>query len=209
VISFAVVGHEQRTAAAARLAHSIGAAISWDDGTNGAEANHLNAWKLTGNTESSWAAVLEDDALPVDGFLEQAQHVLAAAPEPVVSLYLGTAKPPRWQNRIDDAIEHAARTGAHWITGPHAIHAVAVAIHTDLRDDWLGFAHDSLLPIDERISAWCVSRGHTVAYTWPSLVDHADGPTLIQHRDAIPRTEPRRAWRTGTRDLWNSKAVTL
>jgi hypothetical protein len=194
MISCAVVAHEERLTAATELAHTLGAVISLDDGSKGADANHLEAWRLTqlpDDEECVWSAVFEDDAQPVPDFLAQAESALAVAPEPVVSFYLGTGRPPRWQERIPGALATADRSKACWLTATHAKHAVALAIHTDLREDW------------------CVTRRHRVAYCNPSLVDHADWPTLIQHRDEKPRDIPRRAWRTGTRDRWNSKTVAL
>lgn len=209
LISFAVVAHQTRLTEAAQLAHTLGAVITLDDGSIGADRNHLRAWADTSTLDSDWAVVVEDDAEPVPGFLEQAEQALAVAPEPVVSLYLGQSRPPRWQERIAPAIRHADRTGSCWITAVHTIHAVALAIHADLREDWLDFAHANPLPIDERMSAWCVAREHRVAYSWPSLTDHADGPTLIEHRDARPRDAPRKAWRTGTREYWTSTSVSM
>lgn len=209
MISCAVVAHTARLTQATELARSLGAVITVDDGTLGAERNHIRAWERTAEVDAEWALTLEDDAIPVPGFLEQTERALTAAPEAVVSFYLGMAKPRRWQERIPSAIARADIEDAHWLTAPHAIHAVAIAIHAELRRDWLDFAHDSKLPIDERVSAWCVARGHRVAYAHPSLVEHADGPTLIQHRDGKPRNEPRVAWRTGTRDTWNSKTVAM
>ena len=47
--------------------------------------------------------------------------------------------------------------------------------------------------IDEAITVWCQERGHEVSYCVPSIVDHADGPTLIDHPDGIERDMPRRA----------------
>lgn len=209
MISFAVVAHPARTIDALAKALPGDTVFCSDDFGIGADANHLRAWSATCGKNSIWAAVLEDDALPVSGFLGQAKKALAAAPEPVVSLYLGTSRPRRWQERIPAALAKADRTNAHWLTAPHAIHAVAVAVHADLREDWLDYAYDNQLPIDERISAWCVARGHRVAYTVPSLCDHADGPTLIQHRDDKPRDAPRKAWRIGTREYWNSKTQAM
>lgn len=209
MISFAVVGHEARIVAATDLAHTVGAIISLDDGSLGADRNHLRAWEETATLDAAWSGVLEDDAQPVAGFVEQAEQALAVAPEPVVSFYLGRGRPPRWQERIDRANRVADRTNSCWITAPHAIHAVGIAIRTELRDDWLDFAHHNPLPIDERLSAWCVAREHRVAYTWPSLLDHRDGPTLVEHRDARPRDIPRVAWRTGTHTTWTSKAVAM
>ncbi|WP_306365453.1 hypothetical protein [Nocardia sp. CC227C] len=204
----AVVGHPARIVQATDLARSIGGVLALDDG-RGPEANHLAAWHATAHRPASWSCVLEDDALPVTGFTEQAEIALAAAPTPVVSFYLGKGMPPRWQHRIHGALQLADRETAHWITTSHVLHAVAVAIRTELVADWLDWAPDSKLPADERLSAWCKTRGHRVAYTVPSLVEHADGPTVMRHRDQQPRTVPRIAWRTGTRETWNSKAVSM
>lgn len=210
VISFAVVGHHARIIEATSLAHSIGAVITLDDGSIGASGNHMRAWDATSTLESTWAAVLEDDAQPVAGFVEQAEQALAVAPEPVVSFYLGQTRPRRWnEERIPPAIARANDSDAHWIVSTHVLHAVAVAIHVGLREDWLGFAQTSTLPIDERLTAWCTARDHKVAYAWPSLVDHADGPTLVAHKNPGGVTGPRRAWRTGARGEWNSAAVRM
>jgi GR25 family glycosyltransferase involved in LPS biosynthesis len=209
VISWAVVGHEARTIQATDLAHQLGAVITIDDGTAGADANHLKAWDMVNALGSRWSAVMEDDAVPVRGFLEQAEAALAAAPAPVVSFYVGTGRPVRWQDSITRAIATADRVGAHWITCNHLLHAVAVAIRTDLVEDWLSWSPTSNRPIDERLTAWCLTRKHQVAYTWPCLVDHADGPTLVKHRDGRPRDLPRKARRTGTREAWTSAATPM
>jgi hypothetical protein len=209
VISTAVVAHEARIVAATELAHALGAVITVDDGSLGAEANHLIAWEATGTAESEWSLVVEDDALPVPGFLEQAEQALAVAPTPIVSFYLGKTKPKAWQHRIAQAVAHADMADAHWIDTHYLLHAVAVAMRTELREDWLATAPTLDFPIDQRLSEWARMRGHRIAYTLPSLVEHADWPTLVQHRDRQPRTEARIAWRTGTRDSWNRITVTI
>jgi hypothetical protein len=209
VISCCVVGHADRIVEATDLARTLGAAVVMDDGTIGADANHLLAWAETARTETEWCAVLEDDALPVAGFVEQAELALAAAPADVVSFYLGKGRPVRWQYLIPGALEKADQGRAHWITTNHMLHAVAVAMRAPLRADWLAWADTSTLPIDDRLGAWCRSRRHSIAYTVPSLVEHSDLPTLVRHRDRRPRTKPRAAWRTGVREVWNSKAVAM
>lgn len=207
MISFAVVGHTARIVEATDLARTVNAAVTMDDGRLGADGNHLLAWADTRRRESEWAVVLEDDAQPVARFLEQVDLALAAAPADVVSFYLGRGRPARWQYVIPGALNQADQCHAHWITTDHMLHAVAVAMRTRLREDWLSWAQSSVLPIDQRLGAWCRARGHTIAYTIPSLVEHADLPTLV--RDRGPRTRPRCAWRTGMRDVWNSKAVPM
>jgi hypothetical protein len=209
VISFAVVAHQARLVQATELAQQLGAAITVDDGTAGADANHLKAWGMACALGSRWSAVMEDDTVPVLGFLEQAESALAVAPAPVVSFYLGTGRPERWQDSISRALIKADRTGAHWVISNHLLHAVAVAVRTDLVQDWLGWARASTRPIDERMSAWCLTRHHKVAYTSPSLVDHADGPTLIPPHPLRRGTAARHAWRTGTRNTWNGTSIAI
>jgi GR25 family glycosyltransferase involved in LPS biosynthesis len=209
LISFAVVGHEARLVEATDLAHSLGAVIVLDDGSLGAGANHLRAWEATATLEADYAVVLEDDAQPVPGFMQQAEQALAVTPEPVISFYAGTTRPKRWQDCLRPATADADRVGACWLTTTLAAHAVAIAIHTDLRDDWIDFATGHTLPPDERLTAWMKARDHRIAYSWPSLCNHADGPTLVRHGNTQGITGPRRAWRTGTRDTWTSKAVAI
>ncbi len=209
LISYAVVGHTDRIIPATELAKTLGATLSVDDGTAGSAANHLRAWELTAAIPSDYGLVIEDDAELVDDFTKQAAAALAVAPTPVASLYLGRSRPRMIQRSIPEALAHADKTNAHWIVDGHRVlHAVAVAIRTELRDDWLDVAAGIDLPADERLTAWCQLRGHRVCYSVPSLVNHHDWPTLI-NRPTYTTHEPRRAWRVGTRDAWNSTAVPM
>jgi hypothetical protein len=210
LISYAVVGHEQRLIAATELAKSIGAVLSVDDGTAGVHGNHCRAWQLTAATPNLWSTVLEDDAEPVPGFLEQAESALTVAPAAVVSLYLGRTRPAHLQHQISSALHRADHEDAHWITADTVLHGVAVAMHSSLRDDWLDFAsqdHGTRYPVDELMGVWCRARGHRVAYTTPSLVEHGDAPSLVPYTGY--HTQPRKAWRVGTRDAWTSHSVAL
>lgn len=206
-VSWAVVGHHRRLLAATDLAHQLSAVVTVDDGTLGATSNHLKAWDATSTMDADWAGVAEDDAQPVTGFHNQLAAALPHAPAPVISLYLGRTRPKRWQDRISRALIDADRANACWLTGSHILHAVTVLIRTELREDWLDFAQTNSRPIDERLTAWCLARSHDVAYTWPSLVEHADGPTLIDHTGQPAGR--RIAWRTGTRPTWTTRAVKL
>jgi hypothetical protein len=208
-VSLAVVGHIDRLIPATELAANLGAVLALDHGSTGAVHNHLLAWELTTATPAAWSAVLEDDAAPVEGFAVQIEAALQNAPGPVVSLYLGRARPKLGQAAIPTALARADNAGAHWLTDHRMRHAVAVAMRAELLDDWLTAAPDIDLPIDERLGEWCRQRGYRVAYCLPSLVDHHDWPTLIAHRDRKPRTEARKAWRVGTREHWNARAVRL
>jgi hypothetical protein len=201
-----VVGHVDRHTMATALADTVKADyLHLDDGTLGCNGNHLHVWDwLTTHNTDEWSIVLEDDAIPVDDFRYQLDTALHTAPTPIVSLYLGTGRPPHWQARVDLTTNNANAVDANWIISNELIHAVGIAIRTDLLPLDLPDK-----PIDDAISAWAQTHGHKVGYTWPSLVDHHDGPTLIDSPDRAYRTARRVArWHAG-RTTWMPRAVTM
>lgn len=214
IYNIGVVGHEARTVQAKNLTTDVDAAfLSLDDGELGCDGNHRLVWQhLAEKHTADYVVVLEDDALPVDGFREQLNQVLAITPEPIVSFYLGRLRPPQYQQVIESAVTRADRRGAHFITTPHVLHSVGLAVRADLVPDMLTTIDNDVpvgTPIDEAISAWIGRRRYRCAYTWPSLVDHADGETLIVHRDGVTRPKGRVAWRCGTRTTWENQSVEL
>lgn len=210
-----VVAHTSRTEQAIALAHNQSAHLSLDDGSLGATGNHLRTLEHLATLGSQYAVILEDDAQPVEGFTDQLTQALQAAPQchyddgpqpaPILSAYLGTGYPRYWQPGIGKAIQKADALGAPWILSEHLLHAVAYAIRTDLIPDLL--AHRQQLPIDDMITDWARTNGHQVAYTYPSLADHQDGPTVITAR--AERRHPRRAHHCGTRTTWTGPTTTL
>lgn len=215
-----IVAHLDRVAMAERLADRLQPkTIAYDDGTFGATANHHRVWTdlaFSAGPRTQWCLVVEDDAQPIpgagwSGFHAQLAGALAAAPAPIVSLYLGTGRPlGAWQGRIRLATDTARRTGAHWLLSNHVLHAVAIAIRADFVPDMLAYTAGTTLVADDALTAWATARRHPVAYSWPSLVDHDDDtPSLAEHRDNKPRTQRRRAWATGGHRNWNARAVDM
>jgi hypothetical protein len=207
-----VVAHTSRTAQALLLQDRADAArLFIDDGTLGCERNHHRVWEWLAGETTDWAVVLEDDAIITDSFRQQLDMVLTAAPTPIVSLYRGH----NVNNRAFEtngllATGRADTENAHWVTAPHLLHAVGVAIRTELVPDMLthiGPLPDKF-PIDERISHWAKTVKQQISYCHPSIVDHADGATAIlthHRRDKLPRPAGRVAYQYGTRDMWNSE----
>lgn len=193
------------------MAHELAAAVgatfmSIDDGALGAEGNHRRVWHELAKQDTDWSVVLEDDAVPVSDFNDQLAMALAAAPTPVVSLYLGRQRPPQFQTLIKQATE-TADDDTCWLTSTHMLHAVGVAIRTELVPSLIGSV--SNLPADQHIGVWARRVRHQIAYSWPSLVDHSDVPTLVNHPDGADREPGRTAWRVGSRPHWTSKSVPL
>lgn len=204
-----VVAHHTRQHLADQLAQQTHPAIvSVDTGRIGANTNHQHVWNQLAKHNTTWSVVLEDDAQPINDFHLHLTHALDAAPTPIVSLYLGRQRPPQHQQDIADALAKADANQAHWIIATQLFHAVAVAIWTRHIPDMLQHMRP-YLPIDENIGRWTRQRGYPIAYTVPSLVDHADGPTLIRHPDEAPRPPGRVAHCIGTHNTWNQETVEL
>lgn len=206
-----IVAHTNRSSMAEDLAGQVDADyMSIDNGALGPNRNHHHVWSELVDSKQQWVCVLEDDAQPIKDFRTQLHQALTAAPTPVVSLYLGTGNPPQWQHRIKHATIHADKANAAWITTNRLLYGVAVCTYTSLIPAMLASIErdqqiSPLLPFDQAARNWA-SR---IGFTWPSLVDHADTPTLINHPDGSPRTQPRRAWRVGGRDRWTQRTVAL
>lgn len=208
-----IVAHTTRAEQAHQLMETVGAAyISIDNGTLGCEGNHRKVWQwLNDHATTKWVVVLEDDAQPIPDFTQQLGLALESAPTPIVSLYLGKKRPPHWQSRIQAAITQADRVNAHYLTAPSLIHAVALAMKTDLIPALLAATRETPPPWDYTLGAWARTEVHPmpISYTWPSLCDHADQDTVAHHPDNQQRTPGRKAWRTGTRTHWTTQVVTL
>ncbi|ORW51341.1 hypothetical protein AWB90_05305 [Mycobacterium paraense] len=189
--------------------------VAVDDGRLGCEGNHRRAWEwLRANAADStgWSLVLEDDSQPVEGFRDQLDAALAVAPSPVVSLYLGRERPPYAQERIARAVVRAGDR-ASWIIAPRMWFAVGIAVLNDLVPDLAQYLERDprkSRPIDETIGRWAMKHGRSVAYTWPSLVDHTDvTPAIEQRADRQRRDRGRRAWLVGGRQRWTTDSVRL
>lgn len=206
MISIGIVGHVDRDPYT--LADQVAADhVSVDDGTLGSGRNHLRLLTMTRAGTSEWVVVLEDDAVPVDGFREQLAMALEIAPSPIVGLYFQRHYPPAMRQPLNRATREADQVGAHWITGPQ-LWGVGYAIRGDVLDELL----DDLQHadhIDAAISEWAIQRGHRIALTWPCLADHLDGPSLITERVGSSARGPRKAWRAGARDHWTADAVEI
>lgn len=190
----------------AELTEQFPTGLFEDNGDLGCDYNHLRAWdSIASAATSPWCAVFEDDAEPVKDLAYHLGQALFYAPAPVVSLYLGRGRPAHWQRRVGNAL----RFDRPFIVTTHLLHCVAVAIRTELVHELLEDAkraidHGVHKPIDEALTEAVQNRNLPVAYTVPSLVQHANEPSTVDHRrwGKEHPIEPRVAWQFGVRDSW-------
>lgn len=187
-IHIAIVTHPARRKWAHQLSKQTGGRIVLDSLYLGAKANHLQAWQyLAGlpSEQTDWGVVIEDDVTLCEDFADNLASAIEHAPGPVLSLYLGRGRPPRYQERIASAITQQVS----FITADVLFSAQGYALPLS----WFNVKvieqiADIDLPIDEAITHWVRSWCGKVAYPRYSLVDHRDGPTLIDdHGDGQPR----------------------
>lgn len=180
-----IVGHHSRVEWVAQLQRALpGAAAIVDYADEGAQAGHRKALALAALAKER-CIIIEDDAIPVVGFMQLAKQWCDKFPNDLISFYLGTGRPVSWQARVDDALAH---TVDDFIVLPRLIHGVCYSIPTAHVERVLRRMQDSDDGADFAIGrAW----GRSVIYPVESLVEHRDGPSVERHPDREPRTERR------------------
>ncbi|UJD93764.1 hypothetical protein FS593_05385 [Lelliottia amnigena] len=189
-IAFVVIAHRSRMEHAQRLADQLQAYLFIDETGQGANWNHRRALEWAAQQECR-VVVLEDDALPVQGFVAKVTNWLARFPDDMLSFYLGTGRPPQYQKEIAGMLVDADRVCGDHIVLSKLIHGVCYSPPQGRLPSMLN-AWNKTLAADYAVGE---AFGGRVIYPCYSLVDHADMPTVERHPDNEPRTERRRAWR--------------
>ncbi|MDH0055739.1 hypothetical protein [Pantoea ananatis] len=189
-IKFVIVAHHSRLEAVMNLKRRLNAHFLLDDKDGGANANHRRAIEWA-SMQDCRVVILEDDALLVDGFTEKVAAWLDRFPDDLLSFYLGTGRPPQYQQEVATKLIDSDQRQTDYITMSRLIHGVCYSIPqhriTDVLTRW-----DSAKPADYAVGD---AYGGAVIYPCYSLVDHADSNTVEQHPDNEQRTQRRRAWR--------------
>lgn len=174
-----------------RAVHPFPCMVQRDNARRGALWNHKEGIKRAmylGLTP----IFMEDDALPVEGFARKAAEWINRFPDTPISFYLGTSRPPIFQEQIAERVS----SGAEFMTIGTLIHGVCYTIPVR----HLGRVYRNLkpnLPAD-----YAVGNAFGGAFLYPieSLVDHEDGePVELLRRDGEKRTEARKAWKLNRR----------
>lgn len=203
LVNIIVMAHPDREEHALNLAAHLGAYVVWDDDAQGENATGDRAW-ASRDPLCDWVVVLQDDAIPVPGLRQHLSEGLTQAPRTCVGLYVGMSY-PRPSRRVTQAVLEAQNVEASWLEHSDLLWGVGVAMPIEHIEPMLAFVKGSNLPYDRRIGSYCRSIGLPVRYTFPSLVDHRDGPSLLTPVDG-PRELPRVAYARGVPE-WNERVV--
>ncbi len=193
-LSVHVVGHVARERQAVELAVSLGATLHMDNGTLGVYGNHRRALTAAAESGRQSALVVEDDALPCTDLLDAAEWYAEQRPDHMLGLYVGRSKPRGLQHAIERWIAEHDST-EQWLDAP-AIQrrlwwGVGYVVPTADIPNVITTADRTCGLADLRLGAWH-HRNRRVSYPWPSLVDHADVPSV--NNESIRRPTGRVAW---------------
>lgn len=163
--------------------------VVWDEKDNRWDTGRRSM--LAYDPRCSHHAVIQDDVLVCrnlfSGLLGALEHVPADVP---VCGYVGRVRP--FAEMVTRAALVARDRGASWLTmhtlnwGPLIVvptaHIPAMIDHCDTLVNILNY--------DRRLSRyWELVEQKPIWYTWPSLVDHADGPSLVRGRVGTDRSK--------------------
>ncbi len=138
-------------------------------------------------------AVIQDDVLVCRDLFGGLAEGLAWVPDDVpVCGYVGRVRP--YAELVTWAATRARVAGASWLTMHTLNWGPLVVVPTRLIDEMIAHC-DKLRDVpnyDRRLSRYFeLVRGVPTWYTWPSLVDHADGPSLVKGRAGVDRANRR------------------
>src|SRR5471030_234734 len=122
-VAFVVVGHHTRRDMACRLADVLSAHLLIDEADHGANWNHRRAIEWASQQDCR-VVILEDDALPLPGFTESVREWISRHPDNLISFYLGTGRPPQYQQQIATCLIDADKHQRDYITMDRLIHGV-------------------------------------------------------------------------------------
>lgn len=135
--------------------------------------------------------VLQDDVLVCNDLIPGVVEMLRYAPiDCPVSLYLGRHR------RIPEATAEANAIGASFIEWSKLDHGLGVIVPTADIPAMLAFCDRSdIANYDARLSSYWEAQGRPTWYCQPSLIDHADGESLVPGRKAADHIRSQRVAR--------------
>ena len=188
-LSVSVMAHRVREDQVAELTASLDreVEVTWDKHAKPSSqparrwATGRRAWEAHDPT-ATHHLVIQDDAVAVPDLIAGLEQALAYVPDgAVASAYLGTKRP--MPNEIIALVGQARAEGASWIVGRSLNWGPAIIAPTASIPDMLEWADRQRgVAYDKRIGLYYRDiLKQATWYTWPSLVDHRQGPSICGH----------------------------
>lgn len=189
-ISVSVMAHPDRREQAEYVSEQTGGDIVWDTGGE-PSADPARRWKVgvdcwedAASKGSDWSFVIQDDAIACDDLVPGLGVALEQLPSGgAVSPYTGTGRPA--QNQVTAALKTAQHTGSSWMSLRRLYWGVGILLPTSVVEgmlSWCSRKGVSKMNYDGRIGLYVRDiLGWQAWYTVPSLLDHRDGGSLIDH----------------------------
>ncbi len=184
-LSVAVMAHPAREAMVAELLEWLGWSdlpVVWDERNDRWDTGRRSM--LAFDPAATHHVVIQDDVLPCGDLLEALPRIIERIP-PTAPLcgYVGTVRPNL--GYINEACDHATKRGASFVTMHTLNWGPLIAVPTAIIPEMVAYC-DPLTSIenyDRRLSRyWELYRRHRIWYTWPCIVDHRDGPSMVPGR---------------------------
>lgn len=187
-IDFGIVCDPRRAETARRLQQrllqqGIDPRLTWDERRDEWDT-HARAWAAPIPPGCTHRLILQEDAVPCMDLERGLKRAIAATSDTtIISLYFGfhaayRGPSPR-HKRAKEAAANARRLEASWIAVPGTWWGVAIMLPVEHIAPMLDFCEGRPEVYDTRMGRWIEAAGKgPVMYPWPSLVDHADEPSL-------------------------------
>lgn len=188
-LSASVMAHPTRTRYVDQLLDQLDrpVPVSWDLGGPPSPdrerrwANGVQAWRMADG--SDWHLVLQDDVTVCRDLLGGLERALERVPDHIgiVQPYVGKNRP--LGSHFITLAGRAEKEGASWIQHRSMCWGVAIAVRTPSIEAMIEWASlRKTLTYDTRLGRYYRDvLGQPTWYTWPSLVDHRDIPSLVGH----------------------------
>jgi hypothetical protein len=192
-VSWAVMAHPKRADLVKVLLEELGEPdmhVVWDRKDDRWDTGRRSM--LAYDPACSHHAVIQDDVIPALDLVAAMPTILERLPysAPLCG-YVGSVRPS--VQAVGYACKEADRLGASFIRLHTLNWGPLIVVPTDAIKEMIHYS-DKLTEIqnyDRRLSRyWELARREPVWYTWPAVVDHRDGPSLVPGRNGAHRNGP-------------------
>lgn len=190
VVSLAVMAHPNRATMAEQVSEQLGGApIVWDQIGDRWDTRRRTLQAASANAD--WHVMIQDDAIVPPNLVEHLPRILTHIPPRMwASFYLGNTP---FAMETQAMAKRADRAVVSWVQFRRVVWGVAIAIPTsDIADAIRAGDRQNDRLEDRRLGKFVAGRRDGCWHTWPSLVDHTQGPSITD-----TRSETRHAYRTG------------